>query len=90
MGSPITKQEWMALHESEVLSINWKPLALNDRCDRCGAQAFVVAHHEIYAPLMFCGHHFNKHEAGLVGSGFQVQDERDKINKSPSISANAE
>ena len=64
------------------------PLVLADRCDRCGSQAFVrvfIGESE----LMFCGHHYTKHEAGLAGSATHVQDERHTINKAPSISANA-
>lgn len=90
MGNPITKT---AMTEDEVLASIPKDrpaLRLVDRCDRCGVQAFVAAHHATHSTLLFCGHHFAKHEAALIGSGFDIQDERSKINEKPSISANAE
>lgn len=59
-----------------------------DRCDRCGAQAFVEVTLEA-GVLMFCGHHFAKHEDALVLSGAKLTvDERHLINLKPSVSAN--
>lgn len=89
MGSPITKD---VLTEDEILTgavAGRVSLSLLDRCDRCGAQAFAAAHHGVRASLLFCGHHLAQHEAGLVGAGFEIQDERNKINHTPSPSANA-
>lgn len=59
------------------------------RCDRCGAQAFVMASFtSLNLPLMFCGHHFAKHEDAIVLSGGNiVADERHTINLAPSMSA---
>jgi hypothetical protein len=66
-------------------------LTRRDRCDRCGAQAFVRA--TIPAAdgmeLLFCGHHFRKNELQLLAAGATVQDERHRINEQPSVSANA-
>jgi len=48
-----------------------------DRCDVCGAQALVLT---VFASgrLMFCGHHFAKHEAELVWQALEVLDYREK------------
>lgn len=58
-------------------------LTRRDRCDRCGAQAYVRA--TIPATdgldLLFCGHHFRAFEAGLVGSGATIHDERHRIDE---------
>jgi len=56
-----------------------------DRCDRCGAQAFVKATLASGdgMELFFCGHHFREHEAKLVASGAVVQDERHRIGEQP-------
>lgn len=35
-----------------------------DRCDRCGAQAYVVTAHRA-GQLMFCAHHFRAHQSVL-------------------------
>jgi hypothetical protein len=41
------------------------PLTVADRCDRCGAQAFVRATMASGAELLFCAHHGREYEAGL-------------------------
>lgn len=65
------------------------PLALQDRCDRCGAQAFVRV--SILAEpgpidLEFCGHHYAQHEEKLREIALSIQDERDRINEKPQSS----
>lgn len=43
----------------------YAPLTAQDRCDRCGAQAkYVTAH--LKSTLMWCAHHFRKHEDALA------------------------
>jgi hypothetical protein len=56
-----------------------KSLTLSDRCDRCGAQAFVMAT-GVTGSLFFCAHHFVKHEEGVKNFAFEIVDEREKIN----------
>jgi hypothetical protein len=41
------------------------PLTAFDRCDRCGAQAFVRAVLPGGGELLFCRHHARKHEDRL-------------------------
>jgi hypothetical protein len=42
-----------------------------DRCDRCGAQAIVLARHEeTGVELLFCGHHIIEHNAKLRETGW--------------------
>ncbi len=63
------------------------PLALTDRCDRCGAQAFV----RVFLPrktagkwdLDFCQHHYRYHEPAIVAKGYEIQDETNRINEKP-------
>ena len=59
-------------------------LTRSDRCDRCGAQAYVratlMAAHG--AALLFCGHHFRRHEAALVAAGAAILDERHRLSDS--------
>lgn len=50
-----------------------------DRCDRCGAQAFVLAK-GINGELMFCNHHYNAHKDKLSEWAFEIIDESEKIN----------
>lgn len=57
-------------------------LTRQDRCDRCGAQAYVRASIPAAdgADLLFCGHHFRAFELGLVAAGAVVHDERHRID----------
>lgn len=57
-------------------------LTRQDRCDRCGAQAYVRAtlHQAGDAELLFCGHHFRAHESKLVATGASILDERHRID----------
>lgn len=58
-------------------------LTRQDRCDRCGAQAFVKATLPAAdgLELLFCGHHFRAHELKLVAAGATIQDERHRIDE---------
>jgi hypothetical protein len=50
-----------------------------DRCDRCGAQAFVRATLPGGNELLFCGHHGREFGPVLAAQGATVVDESDKI-----------
>jgi hypothetical protein len=55
-----------------------------DRCDACGAQAYVQIK-GVSGDLMFCGHHFQKVDGEkLRAFAFEIIDERDRLieNKS--------
>lgn len=56
------------------------------RCDRCAAQAFVVASKDELL-LLFCGHHGRRYEPILVGQGWNLDDRTHLINKQASPSA---
>ncbi len=54
------------------------PLTAADRCDRCGAQAYVrvvLASGE----LLFCAHHARAHGDAFADLAVHVQDETDKL-----------
>ncbi|HEV7827131.1 MAG TPA: hypothetical protein VGP02_19745 [Mycobacteriales bacterium] len=71
-------------------ALDTRTLTLGDRCDRCGAQAFVQATMPSGLELQFCGHHFTEHEPILGTQGATVTiDERHTLNTTPSVSANA-
>ncbi len=55
-----------------------RPLTTADRCDVCGAQAFirvVLASGE----LLFCGHHGHAHMSALERQALFVQDETSQL-----------
>lgn len=55
------------------------PLNSSDRCDRCGAQAYVRVVLGSGSELLFCSHHGRKYEAKLAEIAVAVQDETDKL-----------
>ena len=57
-----------------------------DRCDRCGAQAFVRAVLTT-GDLLFCAHHGRKYNEVLAATALAVEDGTDAINAKPSPSA---
>jgi hypothetical protein len=46
-----------------------------DRCDRCGAQAFVRAVLPSGSDLVFCAHHGRQYEAGLIAARAIIRDD---------------
>jgi len=56
-----------------------KVLKIADRCDRCGAQAFVLAT-GVSGELMFCGHHYQKYEYAITQWAYKIVNELDTIN----------
>lgn len=50
-----------------------------DRCDRCGAQAYVRVTLATGGDLLFCGHHFRAHEDKLRITAAAVIDETDRL-----------
>ncbi|GAB2551987.1 DUF7455 domain-containing protein [Leucobacter ruminantium] len=56
-----------------------RPLSALDRCDSCGAQAYVRAVLS-GSELLFCAHHAHKHEAKLRPMAEVWHDESHKLN----------
>lgn len=54
-------------------------LTLADRCDSCGAQAFLQATMPTGTQLLFCGHHGNAHRPALLVAGATIHDETDRL-----------
>jgi hypothetical protein len=57
-----------------------------DRCDRCGAQAFVRAV-LTSGDLLFCAHHGREYGERLAASALVVEDASTTINAKPSPAA---
>ncbi|CAL9566102.1 hypothetical protein SUDANB121_04761 [Nocardiopsis dassonvillei] len=56
-----------------------QPLTAADRCDRCGAQAYVRVLLNSGGELLFCAHHMRKHDESLRKIASDIQDETDKL-----------
>ncbi|MFT4245945.1 MAG: hypothetical protein QM571_05435 [Micrococcaceae bacterium] len=60
---------------------DYKPLIANDRCDQCGAQAYVKATLGSGSALLFCAHHAKQHEAQLKPIATSWQDETNLLRQ---------
>lgn len=51
-----------------------------DRCDACGAQAYVRVEMP-FGTLMFCAHHAKKHREKIAEVAINIIDETDRISR---------
>jgi hypothetical protein len=58
-----------------ALAPNGTALNAADRCDRCGAQAYVRARLLTGGELLFCVHHAKEHRPALEANGAIFHDE---------------
>ena len=56
------------------------PLTAGDRCDRCGAQAYLRVHLPSGGELLFCAHHAREHGEKLREVAATVHDETHKLD----------
>jgi len=66
------------------------PLTATDRCDRCGAQAYVRATMASGAELLFCAHHGREYEGGLRAADAELHWETDGLAENLVASAAAD
>ena len=57
----------------------YRQLVVADRCDRCGAQAYVRAILVSGGQLLFCSHHAKSYAEGLKPVAAVIQDETQKL-----------
>ena len=58
-------------------------LSAADRCDRCGAQAYLRVELQSGGELHFCAHHAREHGDKLKEIAVSVQDETHKLSDTP-------
>ena len=63
------------------------PLSATDRCDRCGAQAYVRATMESGFDLLLCAHHFRENESRLREIAVDIHDESTRLVQIPTSAA---
>lgn len=56
-----------------------EPLTAMDRCDRCGAQAYLRVTLASGGELLFCAHHGKKYEESLRAIAADIHDESAKL-----------
>lgn len=63
-----------------LTSLSDRPaLTASDRCDRCGAQAYVRVVLSGGGELLFCRHHYSEHEDRLARIAVAVDDQRESL-----------
>ncbi|MDQ1104353.1 hypothetical protein QE364_003474 [Nocardioides zeae] len=62
---------------------NTPALTASDRCDRCGAQAYLRVELASGGELLFCAHHARQHGDALRSVAANVQDETHKLSSTP-------
>jgi hypothetical protein len=75
---------------TEQLILEQTPLNAVDRCDRCGAQAYVRAVLLNGGELLFCGHHAKEYAEKLKPVVKTIQDETSKLEPAAVTFSDAE
>ena len=65
-------------------------LTAADRCDRCGAQAYIRARLVTGGELLFCAHHGREHLPALMDKALDVLDETARLTETPASAAGDE
>lgn len=65
-------------------------LSAADRCDRCGAQAYLRVEMPSGAELYFCAHHGRQHGDALREKAVTIQDETERLRSRPAVAPDAE
>ena len=60
-------------------------LSAADRCDRCGAQAYLRVELQSGGELLFCAHHAREHGDKLREIAAYVHDETDRLSDKPAL-----
>lgn len=61
-------------------TIDARELTAADRCDRCGAQAYVRTVLGSGSELLFCNHHWHDNEERLREIAVRIQDQTDRLS----------
>lgn len=65
-------------------------LTAADRCDRCGARAYIRVILPAGGELMFCAHHGHAHREALTAVDASIQDESKSLSTTPGSAPDGE
>lgn len=65
-------------------------LTAADRCDRCGARAYMRVTLPGGGELLFCGHHGHAHKEALTAASASIKDESQALASSPKSAPESE
>lgn len=68
-------------------TIDARELTAMDRCDRCGAQAYVRTVLASGSELLFCNHHWHENAGRLREIAVTIQDETGRLETVPTVAA---
>lgn len=71
------------MSDASTQTLNAPVLSAVDRCDRCGAQAYVLVELSSGAGLQFCGHHWGEYEEVLSPKANRIVNELHKLTEMP-------
>jgi hypothetical protein len=60
-----------------------RALTAADRCDRCGAQAYIRVELNSGGELLFCAHHGRAHADKLRDVALTIHDETERLDETP-------
>jgi hypothetical protein len=66
------------------------PLTAADRCDRCGARAYIRVVLPGGGELLFCAHHGRAHQDALRAQDADIQDQSDALASTPATAPDDE
>ncbi len=67
-----------------------RPLGQADRCDRCGARAYLRVVLPGGGELLFCAHHGRTHAPALKARAAYIHDETDQLTGTPHTAPDGE
>lgn len=73
-----------------AVAIAPEALTAADRCDRCGARAYIRVTLPGGGVLMFCGHHGRTHAPALEALEAQIQDDSSDLASTPASAPEGE
>ena len=68
-------------------AVTERPLVAADRCDRCGAQAYVRATLPSGGELLSCAHHAREHEDRLRAMEATIYDDTGRLTVTAEVAA---
>jgi len=66
------------------------PLTAQDRCDRCGAQAYIRVTMASGGELLFCAHHGHTYESKLREISVDFRDDSSRLVETPATAPDPE
>jgi hypothetical protein len=73
-----------------VATVAFDALTAADRCDRCGARAYVRVTLPGGGELLFCAHHGRAHETALRAAEADIHDESHTLVETPAVAPDGE